>query len=207
MKVVSRFFLSGTDTDVGKTTAAAALCAAWGLAYWKVVQAGTVPTTDRATVGRLAGVTTYPEAYVLARPASPHAAARDEGIRIDPGQLRAPCEGPLLVEGAGGFSVPLAADPWVWQAEIPRRLGLPVVIVARTGLGTLHHTTTTVAAVRAAGLPCAGLVLVGDPHPENETDVEALTGIPVWGRLPRVVDVDRGFSTLVEAVRRWRYAR
>ncbi|MFM2162915.1 MAG: hypothetical protein RLZZ383_2427 [Pseudomonadota bacterium] len=203
MSPTTRFFLSGTDTDVGKTTAAAALCAAWGLAYWKVVQAGTTPITDRATVARLAGVETFPEAYVLARPASPHAAARDEGVRIDPNALTLPSDGPLLVEGAGGFSVPIAAAPWVWQAEIPRRLGLPVVVVARTGLGTLHHTTTTVAAVRAAGLSCAGLVLVGDAHPENEADLPSLTGVPVWGRLPRVDDVARQFDTLVAAARRF----
>jgi dethiobiotin synthetase len=202
-----QFFLTGTDTDVGKTTAAAAMCAAWGYAYWKVVQAGMLPETDRQTVVRRAGVQTYPEAYRLQRPASPHASARDEGVRIDPSTLRLPTEGPLLVEGAGGFCVPLAADPWVWQAEIPRRLGLPVVVVGRTGLGTLHHTTSTVAAVRAAGLSCVGLVLVGDAHPENEADLAALTGVQVWGRLPRVSSLDAEFGTLVQAARQFGGAR
>lgn len=202
-----RLFLSGTDTDVGKTTVAAALCAAWGLSYWKPIQAGLRPQiegeTDSEAVARRAGVLVWPEAHRLPAPKSPHRAAAELGLRIDPAALQRPTEGPLLVEGAGGFSVPLCAEPWVMQAEIPRRLGLPVLLVARSGLGTLNHSLGAVAAVRAAGLPLLGLVLVGPPHPENEADLPLLCGAPVIGRLPWLERLDDDFSVLVELVRGW----
>lgn len=197
----TRCYLTGTDTDAGKTVAAAALCAAHGLAYWKPVQSGLDGPTDTETVRRLAPqVACWPEAHRLPRPASPHAAARDVGVRIDPAALRLPTDGPLLVEGAGGWSVPYAADPWIFQADLARALGLPVVVVARTTLGTLNHTTLTVRALRADGFEPAGLVLVGPHHAENEADLPALTGLPVLARLPRV-KLPEGFDGLVSAAR------
>lgn len=199
MKLPDRFFLTGTDTDVGKTVAAAALCAAHGYAYWKPIQAGVHPTTDTRTVARLAPhVPTFPEAYRLQRPASPHAAARDEGADVDPGALTPPRAPRLLVEGAGGWMVPIRHDPWTWQAAIPQRFGWPVVVVARTGLGTLNHTFTCLRAIRADGCDVAGLVLVGPPHPDNERDL-ATHGAPVLCRLPRVDDPLAHFDELVQA--------
>ena len=202
-----RFFLTGTDTDLGKTTVAAALCAAWGHSYWKPVQSGLESETDRATVARLARVTTFPEAWALRRPASPHRAAEDEGLRVDPTGLCLPTDGALLVEGAGGWDVPLARDPWLMQAELPRVLGLDVILVARTGLGTLNHSRTAARAIAADGLRLLGLVLVGPPHPENEADLPVLCGAPVLCRLPRVADRDADFGALVAAARDWGAAR
>lgn len=196
-----RFFLTGTDTDVGKTVTAAALCAAHGLSYWKPVQSGVVDGTDTHTVQRLApGVRTFPEAWRLTRPASPHTAARDDGVTIDVDALSLPDAPRLLVEGAGGWMVPLRITPWTWQSAIPQRLGLPVVVVARTGLGTLNHTFSVLRAVRADGCEVAGLVLVGDPHPDNEHDLHT-HGAPVLTRLPRVADLVGEFDTLVDAAR------
>ena len=198
-----RFFLTGTDTDLGKTTAAAAICAAWGHAYWKPVQAGLDGETDAQAVARLSGARTFPEAWRLRRPASPHRAAEDEGLRVDPAGLRLPTDGPLLVEGAGGWEVPLARAPWVMQAELPRTLDLDVILVARTGLGTLNHSRTAARAIAADGLRLVGLVLIGPPHPENEADLPALCGAPVLCRLPRVADRDADFAALVAAARAW----
>ncbi|MCB9665785.1 MAG: dethiobiotin synthase [Alphaproteobacteria bacterium] len=200
-----RFFLTGTDTDVGKTVAAAALCAAGGHAYWKPVQAGLDGPTDTEVVQALApDVPTWPEAWRLRRAASPHAAAADEGLRIDPRTLTLPPADRLLVEGAGGWMVPLAEGP-VWQADLARHLGLPVVVVARTALGTLNHTFLTLRAVRDDGLEVAGLVLVGPDHPENVRDLHRW-GAPVLARLPRVSLPD-DFPRLVAEVARSRTAR
>ncbi|MCB9765583.1 MAG: dethiobiotin synthase [Alphaproteobacteria bacterium] len=199
MRLPDRIYVTGTDTDVGKTVASAALCAAFGYRYWKPVQAGLDGETDTQVVARLSGVETFPEAFCLRRPASPHAAAADEGVVIDPSALRPP-EGRLLVEGAGGWCVPYHDEPLRWQAGLVRHLGLPVVVVARTGLGTLNHTFLTLRAIRADGVPVAGVLFVGDPHPENERDVARWGGAPVLGRLPRVADPDRDFPALVAAL-------
>ncbi|HKA99451.1 MAG TPA: ATP-dependent dethiobiotin synthetase BioD, partial [Methyloceanibacter sp.] len=105
------FFVTGTDTDVGKTVVAAWLVARLGASYWKPVQAGTAPETDSETVRRLAGVAPdriLPEAYVLPDPLAPHEAARRAGLAIDMAKLVPPaCDRQLVVEGAGGLMVPL----------------------------------------------------------------------------------------------------
>jgi dethiobiotin synthetase len=195
-----RVFLTGTGTDVGKTVTAAVLCHVHRLDYWKPVQAGLDGPTDTETVATLAGVRTWPEAHRLRRAASPHAAAADEGVLIDPEALTLPPADRLLVEGAGGWMVPLAVydgQP-VLQAALVRHLGLPVVVVASTGLGTLNHTLLTLRAVRDDGCEVVGLVLVGDPHAENERDL-ARWGAPVLARLPRVPEVRGDFDALVRA--------
>ncbi len=194
-----RVFVTGTDTDAGKTVASAALAAVWQATYWKPVQAGRDPATDRDTVARLAGVPTLPERWSLRRPASPHAASEDEGVVLDVTTLRAP-DGPLVVEGAGGWEVPFRRTPLQRTADLVRALDLPVVIVARSGLGTLNHTTLTARAVAADGFRAVGLLLVGEPHPDNERDLPWLTGLPVWARLDRVA-LPNGFPALVAQLR------
>lgn len=198
-EVPERFYVTGTDTDVGKTVVSAVLAKALGRPYFKPVQSGT--PTDTSTVRALVGVPTHPEAVVLTRPASPHAAAHDEGRRITLEQLTAP-PGPLVVEGAGGWMVPYAVHgaEVLWQADVVRHLGLPVVVVARTSLGTLNHTLLTLRAIRADGLEPVGLVLVGDPHPENERDLPVLGDVPVWARLDRV-ELPLEIDVLVAALR------
>lgn len=198
--IPDRVFVTGTDTDVGKTVTSAALCAAFGHAYWKPVQSGTADGSDRATVAALAGVPTFPEAYRLPRPASPHASAADVGVRLDVRALRLPDAPRLVVEGAGGWMVPFDLDPPTFTADLVRALGLPVIVVARTGLGTLNHTLLTLRAIRADGGEPVGLVLVGDPHPENERDLPRLGGVPVLARLPRVRLAD-AFPELVARLR------
>jgi dethiobiotin synthase len=135
--VVQGFFVTGTDTDVGKTVVAAWLVARLGACYWKPVQAGTHPETDSVTVRRLSGAAPdriLPEAYVLAEPMAPHEAARREGIAIDMAKLvPPPCHRPLVAEGAGGLMVPLNEQSYV--IDLARELDLPLILVARS---TLH---------------------------------------------------------------------
>jgi dethiobiotin synthetase len=200
MSLPDRFYLSGTDTDVGKTVTAAALCAARGMDYWKPVQAGLAPPTDSERVAALSGAHTWPERWRLHRAASPHTGAAEQGLRLDPAALQLPPAPRLLVEGAGGWMVPYALDPVRWQADFVRALDLPVLLVARSGLGTLNHTCLTVRAVRADAIPCLGLILVGPPHPDNRRDLERLTGLPVLAQLPLVPHLPEGFDALVRAL-------
>jgi dethiobiotin synthetase len=132
--------------------------------------------------------------YVFALPAAPWAAAREAGVEIALDRIaaayhalasRADC---VLVEGAGGLLVPLAED--VQSPEVARRLGTPVVVVARTALGTLNHTQLTVREAQRAGLTVAGVILndgpVG-PAAAEEANLALLDGllpVPILGRIP-----------------------
>jgi dethiobiotin synthetase len=192
------FYVTGSDTDVGKTVVSALLCRALCATYWKPVQAGCEPCTDRARVEAIAGVPTVPERYVLERAASPHAAAADEGLRLHPNDFELPHARPLVVEGAGGLMVPYAMDPVFWQSELIAHLDLPVVVVARSGLGTLNHTSLTLRSLAADGHTVCGLILVGPEHPENARDLAALHGVPVLARVDWVEDVEGEFDRLAE---------
>ena len=198
-------FVAGTDTDAGKTIVAAALVAALGARYWKPVQSGLrdLPGGDSAEVARLTGRDPGdfpPPAYAFQAPLAPDQAAALEGARIDPGRIVLPGEG-LVVEGAGGLLVPL--DGATLMIDLARRLGLPVVLAARTGLGTINHTLLTVRQARSMGLTVTGVVLndlAGGRHglaeKTNVQEIPDLCGAPLLGVVPH------GKSGCTTAVRR-----
>jgi dethiobiotin synthetase len=150
------------------------------------VQSGLEGGGDRSSLARLlpeAADRLLPEAYRLSRPLSPHWAAELDGMVIEPERLELPAgAGPLVVETAGGVLVPLRRD-WL-QIEQLQRWRLPVLLVARSGLGTLNHTLLSLEALRLRGVPVLGLVLNGPPHPDNPRTLEQLGGVPVLAELP-----------------------
>jgi dethiobiotin synthetase len=196
-----RLVICGTDTDVGKTVVSALLVEGLGARYWKPVQSGIEGGGDRDRLQALLALPPQrivPEAYRLAAPVSPHWAAEREGLAIDPERLALPPgDGPLVVETAGGVLVPLRRD-WL-QIEQLQRWNLPVVLVARSGLGTLNHTLLTLEALRRRQLTVLGLVLNGPPHPDNPGTLAELGAVPVLAELPPLAPLDR------DALRRqWR---
>ena len=198
----AQFYLTGTDTDVGKTIVSALLCRALDLEYWKPVQSGLMIETDTELVARLARCTVHPETYRLNRPASPHTAAEADGLRIAMDRLVLPPVERLVVEGAGGLMVPYAVDPVFWQSDVIRHLALPVLVVARTGLGTLNHTFMTLRTLREEHLLPFGVIVVGNEHPDNQRDIAAMSGVPVLARVPWVTDVEQEFDALAQDLKR-----
>jgi dethiobiotin synthetase len=184
-----KFVVTGTDTDIGKTVFAAALAGALGAAYWKPVQAGLEEETDSQTVARLAGVTVLPEAHRLKLAASPHQAAAEEGIVIAPESLNPPDADPLVIEGAGGLMVPLTAA--VLNIDLFARWGLPLILCARTSLGTINHSLLSVEAIRIRNIPLAGIAFIGDENRESESIIIAKSGARRLGRLPRLDPLGR----------------
>lgn len=180
-------FVTGTDTGVGKTVVAAAIVAALraegaAAAAFKPVVTGTDEPADpdwppdHALLAAAAG--SVPEAVAPATfgPAvSPHLAAELAGRPLDPTRLRAAFAAVasgaevVVAEGVGGLLVPLARD-WLVR-DFARETGLPLVVAARPGLGTINHTLLTLAAARAAGLEVAGVVLT--PWPQTPSTMEA----------------------------------
>ena len=188
-----RLVVCGTDTDVGKTVVSALLVQGLGATYWKPVQSGLEGGGDTGRVQQLLGLPperVWPEAYRLTAPVSPHWAAERDGVSIDPARLALPAgDGPLVVETAGGLLVPLRRN-WL-QIEQIAVWGLPVLLVARSGLGTLNHTLLSLEALSRRSIPVLGLVLNGDPHPDNPRTLEALGGVPVLAELPPLDPLDR----------------
>ncbi|MEI6830614.1 MAG: dethiobiotin synthase [Synechococcaceae cyanobacterium ELA445] len=190
---VHRLVVCGTDTDVGKTVVSALLVQGLGATYWKPVQCGLEGGGDSDRVKALLDLPAQrvlPEAYRLAAPVSPHWAAAQEGQRIEAERLQLPpLAGPLVVETAGGLLVPLRLD--LLQIEQLERWGLPVLLVARSGLGTLNHTLLSVEALGRRGLPLLGIVLNGPPHANNAATLNALAGVPVLAQLPPLAPLDQ----------------
>ncbi|MDH7975154.1 dethiobiotin synthase [Sphingomonas sp. AR_OL41] len=186
------FVVTGTDTDVGKTVFAAALAGALGAAYWKPVQAGLDPGSDAQRVAVLSGLPAshiLPEAYRLTTPCSPHRAAALDGVTIDPARLALPqVAGPLVVEGAGGVLVPLTDD--LLFADLFARWAAPVILVARTALGTINHSLLSIEALRHRAVPIHGIAFIGDAQPDSEATITRLGRVRSLGRLPLLDPLD-----------------
>ena len=189
---MSAFVVTGTDTGIGKTIFSAALTGALHAHYWKPVQAGLDDGADRDHVASLSGVPAdhiLPEAYRLNTPCSPHRAAELDGVVIDLAQLALPAVRPLVVEGAGGALVPVTrsttyADVFAWW-------NLPVVVVARTALGTISHSLLTFEALRSRGVPIHGVAFVGEANEDSEATICAMGNVKRLGRLPMLATRDR----------------
>jgi dethiobiotin synthetase len=185
---MSVFIVTGTDTDIGKTVLAAGLAGALGAYYWKPVQAGVDPHGDRERVAALSGLPAsriLPEAYRLTTPASPHLAARIDGVQIELDRLALPqVDGPLVVEGAGGLMVPVSET--LLMIDLFAHWGVPVILCARTRLGTINHSLLSIEALRARGMEIAGIAFIGDAHDENERIIPALGKVRNLGRLPLI---------------------
>jgi dethiobiotin synthetase len=184
--MTARVVVTGTDTGIGKTVFAAALAGALDAFYWKPVQAGLDEETDRETVMRLSGLAEQRllrEAYRLKTPASPHLAAKIDGIVIDPAALALPeVDRPLVIEGAGGLMVPLAEN--LIYLDVMAKWGAPVVLCARTTLGTINHSLLSIEALRARNVPLLGVAFIGDENAESERIICNIGQTRNLGRLP-----------------------
>ena len=195
----TRLVIFGTDTDVGKTVVSALMVQGLGAHYWKPVQCGLENGEgDRDRVQRWLNCQTeriLPEAYRFLDPVSPHWAAelasgdlQRPGPPIDPAQLTLPAvDGPLVVETAGGLLVPLRRD--LLHIDQIQTWGLPVLLVGRSGLGTLNHTLLSLEALRLRQIPVLGVLLNGPDHPDNPRTLASIGGVPMLGCLPTLSEI------------------
>ncbi len=189
------FFVTGTDTNVGKTVLSALLVAALDAVYWKPVQTGASEGTDRESVRRWAGAADDQlprERFCFAPPVSPHLAAQEAGVRISLGAFELPAPSPKrkwIVEGAGGVMVPLNERDLM--RDLMAQIGFPIVVAARTALGTINHTLLTLAALREARLPICGVALIGDENVENRRAIEHYGNVCVIGSIPILKQIHR----------------
>ena len=186
--------VTGTDTGIGKTVFAAALAGALGASYWKPIQCGLEDDGgDRERVQALSGLApdrVLAERYRLALPASPHIAAEAEGIEISLSDFPAPhVDGPLVVEGAGGLMVPVNRQALMIDLFASWRW--PVVLVARTALGTINHSLLSIEALNGRNIPILGIAFVGDEVPDTQRTIIEMGNVRALGRLPRIEPLNR----------------
>ena len=220
-------FITGIGTGIGKTLIAAIVTEALGATYWKPVQAGFEDGTDTAWVGdRISNPQgrLLPEAYKLAMPASPHIAAREEGIVISLDKIvdqyetirnsatdrphdRNSTTGspagsdagapPLVIEGAGGLFVPLNDREFV--LDLVRRLDAAVILVSRNYLGSINHSLLTAAACRVHGLRVAGWIF-NDQYGQYEHEIVQWSGLPSIASIPFTDHPDKAFVQAQSAI-------
>lgn len=171
---MKRIFVTAIGTDSGKTLVSAIICRALQADYWKPIQSGA--PTDSSTIQQLCPeVNIHPEAYKLQLPASPHAAAKAEGVEISLQHIKLPqTTNALVIEGAGGCLVPLNDREFVIDMVQP--LQAHVVLVANLYLGSINHTLLSWRLLQEKGCAVAGIVFNGAPNAESERIILQHTG-------------------------------
>lgn len=175
-----KYFITGIGTNVGKTIASAILTEALKADYWKPVQAGDLHQTDTHKVQSLTSNTQsvfYPEIYRLNTPASPHAAAKIDGIEIDLAKfIIPPTKNNLIIEGAGGLMVPLNSKDLV--IDLICQLNIEVILVSQNYLGSINHTLLSIALLKSKNIPVKGVIFNGEATPETENFILQHSGLP-----------------------------
>jgi dethiobiotin synthase len=195
--------VTGSDTGVGKTVVCAMLTLALEGIYWKPIQSGMDGGTDTQRVRAMTNLPPshfLPERYVLRAPLSPHRASELDGIAIALESLDLPQTAGkswLIVEGAGGVLVPI--DRQTLQIALFSRWRAPVLVVARTALGTINHTLLTLEALQRRAIKVIGVIFVGDSMPDTEHTIAEFGAVKILGRLPILPALDAG--TLRQAFR------
>lgn len=187
-----KLFVTGTDTDVGKTVFSAALAGALDASYWKPIQAGSLERSDTDAVRDLSNLPPLKiiaEAYRLTTPCSPHRAAELDSVNIDLDTLQLPHEDPLVIEGAGGLMVPVTRN--VLFIDLLAKWRLPVVLISRTELGTINHSLLSIEALRSRDIPLLGIAFVGEANADSERMICVLGRAKRLGRLPILDPLDK----------------
>lgn len=188
---MTRVFVTGISTEVGKTMAAAVLVEALQADYWKPVQAGDLENSDSHKIRNLVSnsrTVIHPNAYALNTPMSPHAAADIDQVSIDLGRIVLPrTENHLIIEGAGGLLVPLNGKDTILDLISPE---YKVVVVSRHYLGSINHTLLTLRVLTEKGFK-PYILFSGNRHPSTEAIITTKTGCPVLGRIEEQTEFDK----------------
>ena len=185
------YFITGIDTDSGKTLTSAIFCEALVADYWKPIQAGAPSDSDtvRALVSNPA-IKIHKETYFLKTPASPHAAAKLDGISIDLGGFTKPqTDRNLVIEGAGGCLVPLNDHDFV--IDLATVFKADVILVADLYLGSINHTLLTLHELSNRRLNVRGIVFNGKSNPESEKIILHHAQLPCLLRINQEETIDK----------------
>lgn len=187
------FFVSGIGTDVGKSICAAILTEALQADYWKPVQSGDLHYSDTNKVQELISnpqSVFHKETYRLNTPASPHYAAKLDGVKIELSHFETPkTANTLIIEGAGGLFVPLNDEKLL--IDLMQHLNFPVILVSRNYLGSINHTLMSIEVLQQRNIPIAGIIFNGKTTPSTENYIKQYTQVPVLGQIPELNSISK----------------
>lgn len=179
-----KLFITGIGTDIGKTITSAIVTQALEADYWKPIQAGDLDNSDSHKVKskvKSQKSVVHPNAYELKTPASPHLAAKIDGITIDIKKIIEPkTTNHLVIEGAGGILVPLNDNDCIIDLIQP---DYKIILVSRHYLGSINHTLLTFEALKSRNLKVAGIIFSGDENQATEEIILSKTKAKFIGRI------------------------
>ena len=174
-------FVTGIDTEIGKTIISSILVQALKADYWKPVQAGDLDNSDTMKVQRLVSNSKtkfYPEGYRLNHPMSPHAAADLDGVSIKLTDFDLP-----------KLYVPLNHEDCI--IDLIKHLKIPVILVSQNYLGSINHTLLSINALKSMGIPVAGLIFNGKPNAATEAVIEKMGEVRILGKIEELDIIDK----------------
>lgn len=190
-----QIFITGTDTNVGKTTISSWLCLHTGYSYFKPIQTGNIFSTDSHQISGLTNTNVYKESFVYKEPLSPHLAASLENGSIDINKIKLPKAHNLIIEGAGGVLVPI--NKTTLMVDLIKKLAISTILVARSTLGTINHTLLSLEALRARNIPIWGVILNGLHSQDNLEAIEFYGKVRVLASVPKLQQIDRKHLTQI----------
>ncbi|RUP37319.1 MAG: dethiobiotin synthase [Acinetobacter sp.] len=182
-----KIFITATDTNVGKTLISSWIALHTGFSYFKPIQTGTRDGSDSFEVQKLSDTKIYPESYAYKEPLSPHLAANLENDMIDIEKIVLPPSRNLIIEGAGGVLVPI--NDKHLMIDLIKKLGAPVILVARTTLGTINHTLLSLEALRSRNIEVIGVIMNGEQNPQNSDSIKLYGLTSVLAEFPKLESV------------------
>lgn len=166
-----QIFITGTDTNIGKTIVSSWLCLHTGYSYFKPIQTGSINNTDSNFIKKL-NINTYQESFVYKHPASPHLAARLENQSININNINIPKDNNLIIEGAGGLLVPINKN--ILLIDLIKKINVPVILVAKSTLGTINHTLLSLEALRSRNINILGVILNNISNQDFKHNLQAI---------------------------------
>ncbi len=189
------YFVTGIDTNIGKTIASAVLVESLKADYWKPVQCGDLEHSDSMKVAELISNTDtkiHPETHRLQTPASPHLAAEIEERLIQLSDFSLPeTKNKLVIEGAGGILVPLNNEDTI--IDLAKKFKAKVILVTKNYLGSLNHTLLSIDYLMRNKLEIAGMIFNGKENPSLEPFLVQKTGIPKLGNIAQTKNLSKEF--------------
>ena len=182
------FFVTGTDTGVGKTLVSLGLCLFFKASYWKPIQTG--ESTDSDFIRQfLEDEKIHKSSYTFKAALSPNQAAQKEQQNIQLEKIKPPSSDFLIIEGLGGAFVPL--NDKESQLDLMKKCQLPLIVVARSQLGTLNHSLLTLEVLKSKGLKVAGVILSGPLNSLNKKDLENWNDAPILLEIPPIKQITK----------------